>query len=313
MGNFLGHKRETNPSKTYERIVSLLRENEFDASTQGSIGMALNVDQSTVSKWKNGKLPGIEVLIKVANQFNVSLDWLVFGEDYATQKESATPLEEGSTNSLKNIEKSSSEVEGEIKKTDVAAASSDSGNGEPLPPYPYIPLPPDATPDEVWDNPLTEEELLDLLAKQDDGGFPNNPFEVFHYDEPMPFPPTLYKYVQLQAWIDIPLVVELHNQIYSLWKKRFEIEEYRYGDDKRMCLLNWTKIYYHALHILFKIIHGNLNAPLRFQDTRDRYYPEIVAMSKHDPFSYSEGKKHLANCPIKDDPLINDSPDKYRF
>lgn len=46
--------------------------------TQDDIGQAVDQDQTTVGKWLNGKfVPGGDVLVRLADFFEVSVDWLL--------------------------------------------------------------------------------------------------------------------------------------------------------------------------------------------------------------------------------------------
>lgn len=66
-----------------ERIVLLLKENKITAK---SLCIKLNISTNSISEWKSGKIkPSAEILINIAQYFNVSLDWLLLG--YTTSKE----------------------------------------------------------------------------------------------------------------------------------------------------------------------------------------------------------------------------------
>lgn len=64
--------------KTIERIESLFMMSEIAATTlQEKMGLS----SSALTEWKKGKaLPSRDALIKTAEYFHVSLDWLVFGD-----------------------------------------------------------------------------------------------------------------------------------------------------------------------------------------------------------------------------------------
>lgn len=73
--------------------------------TQVELAKLLNVQQTTVSKWEVGRaVPDYPVLLKLAELFGVSVDYLLGREDItpeeraagvtATKKESITPIED---------------------------------------------------------------------------------------------------------------------------------------------------------------------------------------------------------------------------
>ena len=51
----------------------------------------MNVSRATVNYWKNGNVPKQDTLIKIANYFNVSVDYLLGNEE---QKNPATDSDE---------------------------------------------------------------------------------------------------------------------------------------------------------------------------------------------------------------------------
>lgn len=58
-----------------ERLKSLRREYKLN---QGELANAIHVAQTTVSQWENnGKMPGIDMLIRIADYFDVSTDYLL--------------------------------------------------------------------------------------------------------------------------------------------------------------------------------------------------------------------------------------------
>nr|WP_317413618.1 helix-turn-helix transcriptional regulator [uncultured Solibaculum sp.] len=55
-------------------LKELRKESGF---TQGYVANALEVDQTTVSKWENGEsLPRVETLLEIAKFYNVTLDMI---------------------------------------------------------------------------------------------------------------------------------------------------------------------------------------------------------------------------------------------
>ena len=55
------------------------------------VAIELNVSRATVNYWKNGNVPKQDTLIKIANYFNVSVDYLLGNEK---QKNPATDSDE---------------------------------------------------------------------------------------------------------------------------------------------------------------------------------------------------------------------------
>jgi len=51
----------------------------FDFASMAEVGRRLNVPHATVRNYFGGRLPAPEVLIKIANETNVSLNWLLIG------------------------------------------------------------------------------------------------------------------------------------------------------------------------------------------------------------------------------------------
>ncbi len=59
--------------------------------TPTGVAIELNVSRATVNYWKNGNVPKQDTLIKIANYFNVSVDYLLGNEK---QKKPATDSDE---------------------------------------------------------------------------------------------------------------------------------------------------------------------------------------------------------------------------
>ena len=59
--------------------------------TPTGVAIELNVSRATVNYWKNGNVPKQDTLIKIANYFNVSVDYLLGNEK---QKTPATDSDE---------------------------------------------------------------------------------------------------------------------------------------------------------------------------------------------------------------------------
>ena len=52
----------------------------FDFASMAEVGKRLNVPHATVRNYYNGRLPAPEILIKIANETDVSLNWLLMGK-----------------------------------------------------------------------------------------------------------------------------------------------------------------------------------------------------------------------------------------
>ncbi|MGN0556947.1 MAG: helix-turn-helix transcriptional regulator, partial [Acutalibacteraceae bacterium] len=60
-----------------------LRKNS--ALTQKQIADVLGIDRSTYSYYENGKAsPSLEVLMRIAKVFNVTLDYIIYGDESGT-------------------------------------------------------------------------------------------------------------------------------------------------------------------------------------------------------------------------------------
>ena len=52
----------------------------FEFATMADVGKRLNVPHATVRNYYHGRLPAPEILIKIANETGVSLNWLLTGK-----------------------------------------------------------------------------------------------------------------------------------------------------------------------------------------------------------------------------------------
>ena len=68
-----------------QRIAKLRKDNGW---SQLELAQKLNVSDKTVSKWENGGMPGIDLFPQIAKLFNVSIDYLITGN------EESSPLKE---------------------------------------------------------------------------------------------------------------------------------------------------------------------------------------------------------------------------
>ena len=73
-------------NNTLEKIENLMQENNLTAN---KLAIACKLQNNTFTYWKNGKTkPTIDALIRIADYFNVSIDYLVGRETPATKQES---------------------------------------------------------------------------------------------------------------------------------------------------------------------------------------------------------------------------------
>ena len=61
-----------------KRIATLRKKNGW---SQMELAEKINVTDKAVSKWENGGMPGIDIFPKLSKIFNVSIDYLMLGED----------------------------------------------------------------------------------------------------------------------------------------------------------------------------------------------------------------------------------------
>lgn len=59
------------------------------------VGKQLGISSASFTKWKNGSIPTVDALIKLSQYFNVSIDYLVYGETPATIDAQPTPKPDG--------------------------------------------------------------------------------------------------------------------------------------------------------------------------------------------------------------------------
>lgn len=68
-----------------ERLENLLKENKI---TQTKLAEDLHIRRTTISEWKkNGAIPDGDICLKIANYLNVSVEWLITGEDNTLSNE----------------------------------------------------------------------------------------------------------------------------------------------------------------------------------------------------------------------------------
>lgn len=80
--------------KFSETIEELIRSSELTAGSRKKLADALEISEATVSHYVRGRVrPSYEVLLKIAKYFNVSLDYLVFGERPPNAEGPETPVQ----------------------------------------------------------------------------------------------------------------------------------------------------------------------------------------------------------------------------
>lgn len=58
----------------YERVTSLCEQNN---DTITAVALKLGLSRSTPTSWKNGRVPSADAVLKLADYFNVSTDYLL--------------------------------------------------------------------------------------------------------------------------------------------------------------------------------------------------------------------------------------------
>lgn len=67
-----------------ERIIALRDEHEL---TRAEMAKRLGINKSSITRYENGEInPNLDMLIKISEQFGVSLDWLA-GQDDENESE----------------------------------------------------------------------------------------------------------------------------------------------------------------------------------------------------------------------------------
>ncbi|MBR4418768.1 MAG: helix-turn-helix transcriptional regulator [Clostridia bacterium] len=87
---------------TLERILELAKNNNMTAN---KLLVECKLPSNSISYWKQGiKKPGIDALIKIADYFNVSIDYLVGRETPTTNEETNTANKAVNSTLLSRIE-----------------------------------------------------------------------------------------------------------------------------------------------------------------------------------------------------------------
>jgi transcriptional regulator with XRE-family HTH domain len=80
--------------KFSETLEELIRSSELTAGSRKKLADALQISEATVSHYVRGRVrPSYEVLLGMAKYFNVSLDYLVFGERPPNAQSPETPVQ----------------------------------------------------------------------------------------------------------------------------------------------------------------------------------------------------------------------------
>lgn len=67
------------------------------------LGKELGVSSASLTKWKNGAIPGAETLVKIADRFNVSVDYLLGRTEHINcSGNSGSIINSGSNNNIQN-------------------------------------------------------------------------------------------------------------------------------------------------------------------------------------------------------------------
>lgn len=89
-----------------KRLKQLREDNDL---RQEDVGKIVNVEKSTVSQWESGKrTPDVETIMKLADYFNVSIDYILGKTDIPTPIETIAAHHEGeewTEEELEEIEK----------------------------------------------------------------------------------------------------------------------------------------------------------------------------------------------------------------
>lgn len=74
-----------------KRIAQLRKQNGW---SQTDLAEKLNVTDKAVSKWERGGMPSVDLFPKLSKIFNVSIDYLMLGDDGSTEKDSESVSQE---------------------------------------------------------------------------------------------------------------------------------------------------------------------------------------------------------------------------
>lgn len=67
------------------------------------LGKELGVSSASLTKWKNGAIPGAETLVKIADRFDVSVDYLLGRTEHMScSTNNGSVINSGSNNNIQN-------------------------------------------------------------------------------------------------------------------------------------------------------------------------------------------------------------------
>lgn len=125
----------------WDNFINLCESNNYKPN---QIGKELDISSASITKWKNGSLPGAETLVRIADRFDVSVDYLL-GRD-GTKTDTLSAAKQGYV-SLKSL--SPQEFE-DIAETELNKFlfTGNAGTGKhktvlpvPVPPHQSTPVP----------------------------------------------------------------------------------------------------------------------------------------------------------------------------
>jgi len=85
----------------WDNFIKLCESNNYKPN---QIGKELNISSASITKWKNGSLPGAETLVRLADRFEVSVDYLLGRTDYAANSITNTGTNNGTQANVINTD-----------------------------------------------------------------------------------------------------------------------------------------------------------------------------------------------------------------
>lgn len=70
----------------WDQFIELCNQHD---TTPNPLGRKLGISSGILSRWKTGAMPSTEMLIKLSQYFNVSIDYLVFGDQVESRPDGA--------------------------------------------------------------------------------------------------------------------------------------------------------------------------------------------------------------------------------
>ena len=83
----------------WDNFIKLCELNNYKPN---QIGKELNISSASITKWKNGSLPSAETLVRLADRFEVSTDYLLGRDDYVVNTISNTGTNNGTQANIIN-------------------------------------------------------------------------------------------------------------------------------------------------------------------------------------------------------------------